>query len=128
MSHRSIRRYLNALGWKNIRSKYCQVVSKKNRLERIAFANVALAFNDKFLNSILIDESTVQSTKNAHKIWNKKFPDETRLGLIEKFSLPESVHVIVGISRRGPTPLIIFKSKFKSFKSFRKINNLLSIL
>jgi hypothetical protein len=49
---------------------------------------VALAFNDKFLNSIFIEESTVQSTENAHKIWNKKFPDETRLGLIEKFSHP----------------------------------------
>jgi hypothetical protein len=60
-------------------------VSKINLLERIAFANVALAFNDKFLNSIFFDESTVQSTKNARKIWNKKFPDETRLGLIEKF-------------------------------------------
>jgi hypothetical protein len=92
-------------------------VSKKNRLERIAYANVALAFNDKFYNSIFIDESTVQATKNAYKIWNKKFPDETRLGLIEKYSHPESVHVIGGISRRGPTPLIIFKSKFKSFKT-----------
>jgi hypothetical protein len=76
-------------------------VSKIVRLERIAFANVT--FNDKFLNSIFIEESTVQSTENAHKIWNKKFPDETRLGLIEKFSHPESVHVIGGISRRGRT-------------------------
>ena len=63
-------------------------MSKIVRLERIAFANVAPAFNDKFLNSIFIEESTVQSTENAHKIWNKKFPDETRLGLIEKFSHP----------------------------------------
>ncbi len=55
MSHRSIRRYLNALGWKKIRSKYFQVVSKKNRLERIAYANMDLAFNDKFYNSIFIE-------------------------------------------------------------------------
>jgi hypothetical protein len=40
MSHRSFRRYLNALGWKKIRNKYCQVVSKKNHLERNAYANV----------------------------------------------------------------------------------------
>ena len=33
----------------------------------------------------LIDESTVQSTKNAYKIWNKPFDNETRLGLIEKY-------------------------------------------
>jgi hypothetical protein len=34
----------------------------------------------------LIDESTVQSTKNAYNIWNKPFANETRLGLIEKLA------------------------------------------
>ena len=110
VSHCTIRRYLNALGWKKIRSKYCQVVSLKNRRERIAFANSSLAFKDRFLNSIFIDESSIQATKNASKIWNKKFLNETRLGLIEKYAHLETVHVIGGISRKGPTPLIIFKS------------------
>ena len=112
ISHRSIRRYLNILGWKKVKSKYCQIVSLKNRLERIAFANNALKYNDTFMNSIFIDESTVQATKNAHQIWNKPFPNETRLGLISKFAHLESVNVIKGISRRGATPLIIFKSNF----------------
>ena len=62
MSHRSIRRYLNALSWNKIKNKHFQVASIKNRLERI----VALAFNDKIFNSIFIDESTVEATKNAH--------------------------------------------------------------
>ena len=109
-SHRSIRRYLNALGWRKVKSKYCQIVSLKNRLERIAFANNALLFNDKFMNSIFIDESTVQATKNAHKIWYKPFPDETRLGLISKYAHLESVSVLGGISRKGATPLMIYKS------------------
>ena len=111
VSHCTIRRYLNALGWKKIRSKYCQVVSLKNRRERIAFANAALAFKDRFFNSIFIDESSVQANKNAAKIWHKKFSNETRLGLLERYSHLETVHVIGGISRKGPTPLIIFKSK-----------------
>ena len=111
MSSRSIQRYLNILVWKKIRSKYCQVASFKNRLERIAFANAALTFQDKFMNSIFIDESSVQANQNANKIWNKKFPDETRLGLLEKYSHLQSVHAIGGISRKGPTPLVIFKSK-----------------
>jgi hypothetical protein len=109
MSERTIRRYLNALGWKKVRAKYCQIVTLKNRRERIAYAYAALAFRDKFTDSIFIDESTVQSTKNAYKIWNKPFANETRLGLIEKYAHPISVNLLGGISRRGPTPLIIFK-------------------
>jgi hypothetical protein len=45
-------------------------------------------------NSIFIDESTVQATKNAHKIRNKKFSAETRIGSIEKYSQPQSLHDI----------------------------------
>ena len=111
---RSIQRYLNIMGWQKIRTKYCQAVSQKNRLERIAFANLARYFGDKFDNSIFIDESTIQCTKNAHKMWNKPFINETRLGLQEKYSHLASVHVIGGISRKGPTELIIFKGIYTS--------------
>jgi hypothetical protein len=41
----------------------------------------------------LIDESTVQSTKNAYKIWNTPFANEARLGLIEKYAHPISVNL-----------------------------------
>ena len=86
-----------------------RIIFKINRRERIAFANLARHFKDKFNNSIFIDESTVQCTKNAHRMWNKKFINETRLGLQEKYSHLTSVHVIGGISRKGPTEIIIFK-------------------
>jgi hypothetical protein len=49
------------------------------------------------------------STKNAHKILNIPFANEARLGLIETCEDPISVNSLGGISRRGPTPLIIFK-------------------
>ena len=61
------------------------------------------------MNSIFIDESAVQPTKNAHRIWNKPVPNETRLGLVLKYSHLESVCVLGGISRKGPTPLMIYK-------------------
>ena len=111
VTERSIQRYLNIMGWEKIRTKYCQVVSLKNRKERIAFAYLARGFQDKFSNSIFIDESTVQATKNAHRIWNKPFRNETRLGLQEKYAHLTSVHVIGGISRMGATELCIFKGK-----------------
>ena len=109
VSVRSIQRYLNIMGQEKIRTKYCQAVSFKNRRERFALATMARHFKDPFDNSIFIDESTIQCTKNAYKMWNKPFVNETRLGLQEKYAHLASVHVIGGISRRGPTELIIFK-------------------
>ena len=53
VSHCTIRRYLNALGWKKIRSKYCQVVSLKNRRERIALQMLRLLLKTDFLTQFL---------------------------------------------------------------------------
>jgi hypothetical protein len=37
-SKRTIRRYLNKLGWKKVRTKYCQVISDENKVKRFTFA------------------------------------------------------------------------------------------
>jgi hypothetical protein len=67
----------------------------------------------------LIDESTVQSSKNAYKNLNIPFANETRLGLIETYADPISNNSLGGISRRGPTPLIIFTDTFKYLIPFK---------
>jgi hypothetical protein len=67
VSTRSIQRCLNIMGWEKVRAKYCQAVSLKNRRERIAFATMAIHFSYQFDNSIFVDESTIQCTKNAFK-------------------------------------------------------------
>ena len=77
ISERTICRYYNALGWKKVRAKYRQTVTLKNRREIIAYVYAAFAFRDT--DSIFIDESTVQATKIAYKIWNKPFANEKRL-------------------------------------------------
>ena len=38
VANRTVQRYLNALGWRKIRTKYCQMVTLKNRVERIIYA------------------------------------------------------------------------------------------
>lgn len=68
----------------------------------------------RFLNSIHLDESTVQATKNANRMWFQCFPTETRLGLIGRYSHLFSVQVIGGISRRGPTSLEIYTGRLDS--------------
>ena len=117
VSSRTVQKYLNILGWRRVRTKYCQLVSPKNRIERFFFAKVSLEFEDKFLDSIFIDESTVQMNKNASTIWYKVISGETRLGLIGKYKHAASVHILGGISRKGPTSLVIFQGRFKEVRS-----------
>ena len=120
VSSRTVQKYLNILGWRKVRTKYCQVVSPKNRIERFFFAKVILEFEDQFLDSIFIDESTVQMNKNASTIWYKVISGETRLGLIGKYKHAASVHILGGISRKGPTSLVIFQGTLDS-KKFQRL-------
>ena len=46
--------------------------------------------------------------------WFQNYSDETRRGFIPKYSHEPSVHVIGGISRRGPTSLIVFEGNMDS--------------
>jgi hypothetical protein len=73
VSVRSVQKYINIMGWVKIKTKYCQAISLKNKKERIVFAKMAKNLKDTFHNSIFVDESTVQATRNAHKMWHKLY-------------------------------------------------------
>ena len=64
-SGRTIQRYLNRLGWRKIRTKYCHFVTVKNRIERVVYCNFCLINGERFFFSIHIDECTVAMNKNA---------------------------------------------------------------
>ena len=83
-------------------------MSLKNRVERIIFARICKETNENFDHSIFSDETTVQMDTNANRIWYKKFPDETRIGLIGQYKHPTSFYCIGAISRRGPSQLLVF--------------------
>ena len=55
--------------------------------------------------------------------WFKPLPGETRLGLKGKFAHQFTIHVLAGISRLGPTPLVIFEGHFDS-TAFQTIINM----
>ena len=110
-SGRTIQRYLNRLGWRKIRTKYCHFVTVKNRIERVVYCNFCLINGERFFFSIHIDECTVAMNKNGRTQWFRKFSDETRSGLQSKYKHTASVHIIGGISRRGATKLIVFTGK-----------------
>ncbi len=99
----TIRRYLRKLGWKVIRTKYCQYVSLKNQIERYIYAHICLLTSERFLNFIFVDECTVQLCQHGSSYRYKKRPD--KIALIGKYKHEASVHVIGGISRKGRTKL-----------------------
>jgi hypothetical protein len=122
-SVRTVQKYLNILGWRKIRTKFCQMVSVKNRIERYIYASLCLSSHETFNESIFIDESTVQLNKNANRIWYKFIYGETRLGLIGKNKHEPSVHIIGGISRSGPTKLVIFEGKLNA-RGFQRVSRI----
>ena len=72
------------------------------------------ASNINYTDSVFIDETTRQANKNSPMQRFQNFSDVTRRGLIPKYSHEPSVYVIGGISRRGPTPLIVFEGHMDS--------------
>jgi hypothetical protein len=100
---RSVQNYLNKLGWKKI--QHCQFVSDKKRIERVFFCAIC-----QLTNSIFIDECTVSMTYNGRFQWHisSGIASETRSGLKSKYKHEAPIHVLGGISRKGPAKLIIF--------------------
>lgn len=94
--------------------RFCQYVTIKNRIERVIFARLCLLQNMQFFNTIHLDESLVQATKNGNRMWFQRFPFETRLGLIGRYPHIFSVQIIGGISRRGRTNLLIYSGRLDS--------------
>ena len=78
----TIGRYLKILDWRKIKSKYCRFVGPNNRVERIVYATPCQASNMTYNDSILIDESTRQCSRNAPMQWFHNYSDETRKGII----------------------------------------------
>ena len=105
-STRIVQKYLRFLGWRKIRTKYCQIVSRKNRMERLIFAQLCIQHNETFDHSIFIDESKVQIQKNANTRWYR--PRYGECELIGRYKHESKINVIGGISRKGPTKLVLF--------------------
>ena len=91
-----VRRYLHVLGWRSIRTKFCQYVTQKNRIERLVYAQTCLKFNENFDQTIFVDESTIQTSRSGGRTCFKVLPHENAFGLVGKFKSPIKVNVIGG--------------------------------
>lgn len=92
-SSRTVQKYLNALGWRKIRTKFCLFVSLKNRIERVVFAKLCIIRGENFNFSIHQDESTIQADKHVNTQWSRPSDNENRFGLVGKYK-HEIAHVL----------------------------------
>ena len=92
----------------------------KNRIERYVFARLAILSNERFDETIFIDECSLQARRNASKRWYRYTPGEIRLGFVGRYVHDFNFSIFAGISRQGATELIIFEGKCNA-EGFRRI-------
>ena len=104
----TILRSRTQLGWTFRGSKYCQLIRSENKHKRFqwVFKNFWEHLNNGFENVIWSDETTVQLESHRRHSYRKKGEQPT---LKPRPKHPVKVHVWAGISRRGPTSIVIFK-------------------
>jgi hypothetical protein len=111
-SIRTIRNYIHLLGWRKVHTQYCQIVSFDNRVKRYIFGCFCKIFKETFDDVICLDESTVEIRLVGYKNYRKPSSDVLRAvgGKIGKHKHSNvKIHLLGGISRKGLTPLVVFK-------------------
>ena len=70
-SLRTIRDYINNLGWKKAYSNYYQIASQINQMERFSYAFCWKYFNETYDDVLDIDETTIEIRIVKFKNWFK---------------------------------------------------------
>ena len=104
-SQDKIKRLRRNLGWVSTATKYCQLIREPNRDKRQEFCEKCLQDNEQFDDVIFTDECSVFLENHSKISFHRKWEQPKLKG---KPKHPLKVHVGAGISKRGPTGLIIF--------------------
>ena len=107
---RTIGEAIRRLGWRSVPTKYCQIVEPRNRVKRFIHCCLCKMYNEKFDNTIVADETTIEIRFCTNINYNKPEVGLLRAakGKVGKPKHNYKVHLFGGISRRGLTPLVIF--------------------
>ena len=87
-------------------SKYCQLIRELNRVKRLELSEMCLGVNEQFDDVIFTDECSVLLESHSKLSFHQKWE---QLKLKGRPKHPVKVHEWAGISKCGPTQLIIFK-------------------
>jgi len=104
----TILRSRHLLGWTFRGSKYCQLIRNANKEKCFQWAMEYLpeALTGGFHDVIWTDGTTVQLESHQRHSYRKK--GEAAV-LKPRAKHPTKVHVWVGISKKGPTPVVILR-------------------
>ncbi len=106
----TIRLARKRLGWTHTKSRYCQLIRVPNQIAKLEFCRRCLADNDTFENVIFTGESTIMMDSHGRISFRKR-------GKLAKLKPrpkhPYKVHVWAGISKKGPTNIVIFTGIMK---------------
>lgn len=105
------RNLLKAAGYVNETPRYAQMVRGANLAPRVNFCEMLIRNNDNMSDIIFTDESTVQLHNNKTTSYRLK---ESMNVILPKPKHPLKVHVWAGISRRGPTKILVFEGIMES--------------
>lgn len=104
-SSQKVRRLRRKLGWVPTGTKYCQLICESDRVKRLRFSEKCLWENEQFNDVIFTDESSVLLENNSKISFHRRWEQPKLKG---KLKHPVKVHFWAGISKRGPTQLIVF--------------------
>lgn len=105
ISERSVRNIRTELGFTKIRTSLLPNLSEDNIQSRLDYCTKHL--NDKFSNVVFTDESNFQLAANRQVLWYRK--DEDHKPHLTKPRNNRKIMIWGGISRKGQTPLHIFR-------------------
>ena len=94
------------LGWVQTGTKYCQLIREPNRVKRLEFSEKCLRDNEQFDNVIFTDKCSVLLENHSKLSFHRKWEQPKLKGEPKH---PVKVHVWAGISKQGPTELMVFE-------------------
>ena len=105
-SIQKVKRLRKKLGWVMTSTKYCQLIREANQVKRLEFSEQCLRANEQFDNVIFQDKCSVMMENHSKITFHRK---REQPGVKGRPKHPVKVHIWGGISKRGPTRLMIFE-------------------
>ena len=105
MSISTVERARRELGWVVTSPKYCQLIREQNKQKRLEWCQKMIATNEQFKDVIFTDECSVQLETHRKRCYRRKHAPRK---LKPRPKHPLKVHIWGGISKHGPTNIVIF--------------------
>ena len=101
----TVKRARQDLGWVRKKTRYCALISDKNKEKRLEWCQLQLKNGEEFNDVLFTDECTVQ-LESHRKVTYHKEGEKSRYKARPKH--PAKINIWGGISKRGTTSIVLF--------------------